>query len=65
MSPTLKELIEKARLVQMTPEELAEQRISFAFGNAHYEDKRVTREDVERCSESTRECVEAHHEPSA
>jgi hypothetical protein len=64
MSPTLIELIEKARLVSMTPQELAEQRISFAFGNANYEDERVTRETVVQCSITPLECVEPREDPS-
>jgi hypothetical protein len=52
MSRTLQELIEKARQVQMTPQEKEEQRVSFAFGNANYEDRRVTRDRVARCSVS-------------
>ena len=38
----------------MTPEEQEEQRVSFAFGNANYEDRRVTRDHVARCSMSLR-----------
>ena len=48
MSDVLIALVEKARLVRMTPDEMDEQRISFAFGNAHLEDPRVTREAVAR-----------------
>lgn len=51
MSDALNALIEKARAYQMTPEELAEQRISFAYGNTNYEDKRVTREVVVHSAE--------------
>lgn len=54
MSDKLLALIEKARQVQMTPAEIEEQRISFAFGNTNYEDKRVTREVVARASLSLR-----------
>jgi hypothetical protein len=43
-------LIEKARRVRMTPQEKEAQRISFAYGNTHYEDSRITREQVARCS---------------
>jgi hypothetical protein len=50
MPDDLLALIEKARQVRMTPQELQEQRISFAYGNANYEDKRVTREEVVRSS---------------
>ena len=44
-------LINKAE-VRMTPEEIEEQRISFAYGNSNYEDRRVTREEVVRASHS-------------
>lgn len=52
MSDQLRALIEKARLIRMTPQDWQEQRISFAYGNAHYEDQRVTRETVVRSSRS-------------
>jgi hypothetical protein len=52
MSRKLQQLIDQARQVQMTPQEKDEQRISFAFGNANYEDRRVTRDRVARCSVS-------------
>lgn len=43
----LNELIEWARTVEMTPEQLAEQRISFAYGNCKIENDNITREMVE------------------
>jgi hypothetical protein len=48
MSDRLLALIEKARHVEMTPEQERNLEISFAFGNVHYENSRVTREMVER-----------------
>lgn len=48
MSERLKRLIEQARNYQMSAEELAEQEISFAYGNAHFENERITREMVAR-----------------
>lgn len=57
MTDKLRALIEKARQRQMTPEEIEEQRVSFAYGNANYEDKRVTREAVVRASSSLRRGV--------
>ena len=48
MSDRLLALIEKARSVEMTPEQERNLEISFAFGNVHYENRRVTREMVER-----------------
>jgi hypothetical protein len=46
MSERLLALIEKARHIQMTPEEEREEEIGFAFGNAHDENDRITREMV-------------------
>ena len=44
MTRELQELIEKARKIEMTPEQAAEQRRSFAYGNTHIENKLITRE---------------------
>jgi hypothetical protein len=46
MSEVLKELVERARKIEMTAEQLGEQRRSFAYGNTHIENERVTREMV-------------------
>jgi hypothetical protein len=46
MTNDLKELIERARQIEMTPEQLGEQRRSFAYGNTHIENDRITREMV-------------------
>lgn len=46
MSPELQKLIEATRHIVMTPEQLAEQRRSFAYGNTHIENDRITREMV-------------------
>ena len=48
MSDELKDLIEKSRHVQMTPEEKERQRRSFAYGNAKIENDRITRELIDR-----------------
>jgi hypothetical protein len=48
LSEKLKGLIEKARHYRMSPEELTEQEIGFAYGNAHFENDRITREMVAR-----------------
>lgn len=48
MSERLRLLIERARHYQMSDQERAEQEISFAFGNAHFENERITREMVVR-----------------
>lgn len=46
MTEALDELIEKARRVQMTDEQMREQRLSFVYGNTHIENARITREMV-------------------
>jgi hypothetical protein len=48
MSDELKALLDRVRGYRMTPEEIREQAISFAFGNGHIEDSRVTREGIAR-----------------
>ncbi len=63
MSEELKALIEKARRYQMTPEERQEQRISLAYGNAHYENPSITIDDVLSASERLAE--RARHEGSS
>ncbi|MGC9420590.1 MAG: hypothetical protein ACP5EN_16625 [Rhodovulum sp.] len=40
-------LLEQARKVKMTDEEIAEQRRSFAYGNAAFENARITRAMIE------------------
>jgi len=46
MTKDLKELIERARKIEMTPDQIGEQRRSFAYGNTHIENERITREMV-------------------
>jgi len=46
MSNELKDLVEKARQVAMTHEQIREQRQSFVYGNTHIENERITRELV-------------------
>jgi hypothetical protein len=48
MTARLKALIEKARHYRMSPEELTDQEIGFAYGNAHLENDRITRDLVAR-----------------
>ena len=50
MSDDLKALLEKVRHYRMTPSELREQAIDFAYGNGVFEDQRVTREGVARAA---------------
>ena len=46
MTKDLKALIERARQVAMTTEQIREQRQSFVYGNTHIENERITRELV-------------------
>lgn len=46
MTKDLQELVERARKIEMTPEQVGEQRRSFAYGNTHIENERITREMV-------------------
>jgi len=47
MPDELKQLIEKARAVKMTPEDRERQRRSFAYGNTAFENPLITREMVD------------------
>ena len=46
MMKNLEELISRARRITMTSAQLREQRLSFAYGNTHIENERITREMV-------------------
>jgi hypothetical protein len=50
MSQELLELIEQARQVKMTPEELEAQRINFAYGNISLSNDEITLDDVQQGS---------------
>lgn len=52
MSEHLKELLEQAKAIQMTPEQQEEQRRSFAYGNSKIENDRITRETIDQEAES-------------
>ena len=54
MSEKLLALIEEARNVQVSPEDLEQQRRSFAYGNANIENDHVTPEVIERAVEQLR-----------
>jgi len=54
MSKKLKALLEAARRVTMTSTEVEEQRRSFAYGNTHFENERITKETIERAAENLR-----------
>lgn len=46
MTKNLEELIIRARKITMTVDQLRKQRRSFAYGNTHIENERITREMV-------------------
>jgi hypothetical protein len=51
MTDKIKELLDKARTVALSPEEKEEQRRSFAYGNTNIENSRITRETIDREAE--------------
>ena len=52
--PELAKLLESSRNVKVTEEELHEQRISFAFGNAPASATKITKDSVRQTSEHIR-----------
>jgi len=46
MTKELQELVDRTRKIEMTENQLREQRRSFAYGNTHIENERITREMV-------------------
>jgi hypothetical protein len=46
MTKELQELVERARKIEMTVEQATAQRQSFAYGNTHIENERITREMI-------------------
>ena len=46
MTKELQKLVDRARTIEMTPEQLRDQRRSFVYGNTHIENERITREMV-------------------
>jgi hypothetical protein len=52
MMEKLAVLIEKARLVRMSPRDSERQRRSFAYGNTKIENDRITREMVDERAEA-------------
>jgi len=51
MTEKLKELLEKAKRVQVSPEQKEHQRRSFAYGNTNIENSRITREMIDEEAE--------------
>lgn len=52
--PELDKLLEQARTAKITEEELQEQRVSFAYGNAPASAARITKESIRSASKSIR-----------
>ena len=52
MTKELQELVDRARKIEMTPDQLRDQRRSFAYGNTHIENERVTREMIDEQAET-------------
>jgi hypothetical protein len=50
--PELKRLLDESRRIPVTEEELHEQRISFAFGNAPVSAKNITKDSVRKTSQN-------------
>ena len=48
MSEELQRLLEKARRVVVSSSEAERQRRSFAYGNTHFENERITKELVDK-----------------
>jgi hypothetical protein len=46
MTKDLQELVDRARKIEMTPDQLRDQRRSFAYGNTNIENDRITREMI-------------------
>jgi hypothetical protein len=53
-SPKLRRLLEEARAKEVSEEELKEQRVSFAFGNAPEDSKFITKDSVRIASQRIR-----------
>ena len=53
-NPELKKVLEASRQIEVTEEELQEQRISFAFGNAPANAKNITKESVRQTAKKLR-----------
>jgi hypothetical protein len=51
MNEPLKKLIEVARSAHQTPSDIEVQRRSFAYGNTHFENSKITREMVDRIAD--------------
>ena len=54
VNPELKKVLETSRTKQVTEDELQEQRISFAFGNAPASAQNITKDSVRQTSKKVR-----------
>jgi hypothetical protein len=54
MPGELELLLAASREREFTPAQQEEQRRSFAFGNTHFENERITRETIDRAAEALR-----------
>jgi hypothetical protein len=54
VNPELKKVLETSRSKQVTEDELQEQRISFAFGNAPASAENITKDSVRQTSKRVR-----------
>jgi hypothetical protein len=55
MNEPLDELLKRATAITMSPKQREEQRQSFAYGNTHFENERITRATVARASKELAE----------
>ena len=51
MGDAIKELLERARHIEMSPSQREVQRRSFAYGNTHFENQDISREMIDREAE--------------
>jgi len=55
MTNEINELLRAAKKSSMSSQEHEAQRVSFAYGNTHFENERITREMVVEAAESLKE----------
>lgn len=63
-APNLSRLIEMAKSVRMSDDQVADQRNSFVYGNTRTENPAITRELVERTAEALKAEMQAGDETS-
>ena len=51
MTDELKKLLETAKTVEMSPADQEQQRRSFAYGNTSMENRRITRDTIDKAAE--------------